>query len=360
MIYSYKYLPHPIENFHTNIAYFFQQLFANDLVVYDEDVLLQAAFIPIINDSGKLVNSLKEITRKYHLLTISDKQIITDALSSNCDMVNLCNNTGGITPVKYTQITDEPFRKLLKDFLTSLWEDYYFVNSIRDTFGTVQEHFIEFKKHQGAFVCPFCGLNPLKPSTSIYRNAYDHYIPKGIYPFISVNFKNLFPICHECNSDEKKTTDILYNGSLRRKVFFPFDTTYLENELTISIIPLQGYNPLNLKTLLDEIDWEIAINLAGINDPRLKSWDEIFHIKRRYKESLCDYQKIWFEDFVIKRYKQDLHDGLTFDRFRDKLLDDAKCQIKDNSLSILRFVYFNFLFSIPDFESKLKETLNVN
>ncbi len=357
MIYHYTHLPHRIEKFHENIAYFFEQLVAYDLVAYDENILLKAAFIPIINDSRKLVGILTEITKQYHDLSVADKQTIKDARINNSEIKNLCGNSGGYIPVKYSQIIDESFRKLLKDFLTELWEGYYFVNSIRDNFGTVQEHFKEFKKHQNAFVCPFCGINPLKPSTSIYRNAYDHYIPKALYPFISVDFKNLFPMCHECNSDEKKKIDILYKGAVRRQVLYPLDSTYLADQLEISITTTEAYNPDNLKTLLDEIDWDMAIKLAGANDPRLTSWDEIFHIKRRYKENLSDYQKTWFEEFVIKRYKQDLADGLTFNRFKVKLIDDAKGQIRDNPLSILRYVYFNFLFSITDFETKLNETI---
>ena len=358
MIYAYNYWPLRIERFHINIAYFFEQLIVNDLAIYNETVLLKPDFISIINDSGKLVNTLKEIVKQYHLLTKPNKKLVKTALTDNNKIELLCSNKGKITPIKYSQITDEAFRKLLKDFLTLLWEGYPFTNSIEANFGTVQEHFNSFKSLQQAYVCPFCGLLPLKPSNSIYRNAYDHYIPKALYPFISVNFINLFPICTECNSDEKKTTDILYRGIKRRKVFYPFDTNYNAGDLEIKINPLQSFNPTNLKTLLDEINWDLAISLVGKSDPRLISWDEIFHIKRRYKENLLDYQKTWFEEFVIKRYKQDLADGLSFNRFKEKLIDDAKSQIKDNPLSILRFVYFNFLFSLLDFESRLNETIS--
>lgn len=83
MIYPYKYLPHRITKFHENIAYFFEQLVANDLAAYDENILLKVAFIPIINDSGKLVGTLREITRQYHLLSDQDKKIITTAVKNN-------------------------------------------------------------------------------------------------------------------------------------------------------------------------------------------------------------------------------------------------------------------------------------
>jgi len=357
MIYAYKHLPHRIERFHENIQYFFKQMIKNDLATYDEKKLLRKSFIPIINHSDKLTNGLKEIIQKYHLLDDADKNQIKNALGNNCEIENLCSNSGGFTPVKYKQIINEEFRNLLRDFLTDLWEDYYFVNAIKDNFGTVQEHFTAFKKHQKARVCPFCGLLPLKPAKGIYRNAYDHYIPKAFYPFVSVNYQNLFPICTDCNSDEKKATDTLYRVMSRREVFFPLDKKYKGEQLVITITAKETFDKKSLKTLLDKIKWDLTIQLAGTNDPRLESWDEIFHIKRRYKEHLIEYQTTWFDDFIVKRFKEDYSDGLAFDRFKDKLMREAKGQIKNNPLSILRHVYFNFLFSIPDIESKLKNSI---
>jgi len=328
-----------------------------DLVAYDEKKLLNKQFAKIINDSGKLVGQMKEIVNQYHLLSPSDKQVVTNALVNNNKIESLCKNSIGFTPIKYNQISNNKFRVLLKDFLTSLWEEYYFVNSIKDNFGTVQEHFKFFKENQNAKVCPFCGLYPLKPAKSIYRNDYDHYLPKAMYPFVSINYQNLYPICDECNCDEKKTTDTLYRGNIRREVFFPFDKAYKPEELLVSIKVNSKYDKQTLKTLLDEIDWEFAIELAGKNDPRLISWDEVFHIKRRYREYLIDFQKTWFQDFVLKRYKEDMADGLSFNRYKVKLISDSKDQIKDNPLSILRYVYFNFIFSITDIELRLKEVI---
>ncbi|MGC4040340.1 MAG: hypothetical protein QM710_06020 [Flavobacterium sp.] len=353
MIYSYKYLPHKIEKFDENFTYFFTQLVKNDLSRYDENILLKPDFLAIIKSSKKLIDYLEKITLQYHNLKATDKDVIKNALENNVKLKELCGNITGANPVKYTAIKNLTFRRLLKEFLTLLWEDYYFVNSIKNNFGEIQEHFTDFKKYQNAFLCPFCGIYPLKPASGIYRNAYDHYIPKAFYPFISVNFWNLFPICHECNSDEKKAIDTLYRGNARRKVIFPFDTSYNGDDLQIKIVTKENLNTKQLKTLLNEINWELEFKISGLDDPRLTSWDEIFHIKRRYKENLCDYENLWFNDFVIKRYKEELIDGMTFTRFKEKLIIETKSQIKNNGLSIVRLIYFDFLFSIPDVENKL-------
>lgn len=359
MIYTYKQLPpHRIENFHANIAYFFMQLFANDLAAYDENILLQATFIPIVNLSKvSLKGNLVAITLAYHQLTTIEKLQVQNAFQVNTNIENICTNINAF-PVKYNTVPIG-IREIVKNFLTMLWDAFPQNALLESSCGTIQEHFTSFvsPSHQRALVCPFCGLNKLKTSESINRDAYDHYIPKALYPFISINFKNLFPICHECNSDEKKATDILYNGITRRQVFYPLDSSYHSDQLSIEVIPTQQYNPINFKTLLYDINWDYAIKLAGILDPRLTSWDEIFHIKRRYKENVLRYQIEWYDEF-LKRYKRELLKGTLFADFKTEILEDAEYQIRNAPFGMLRYSYFSFLFSIQDFERKLNESIN--
>lgn len=358
MIYAYRHLAHRIENFNANIAHFFEQLFANDLAAYDENVLLQAAFIPIVNRSRvSLKDNLVAITLAYHALSANEKLEVQQAFQLNSNIQNLCNDTTAL-PVKFDALPNA-IRGLLKDFLTMLWEDFPQNALLEASCGTVQEHFVAFvsSAHQQALVCPFCGLNKLKTSESINRDAYDHYIPKAFYPFISINFQNLFPICHECNSDEKKATDTLYNGAARRQVFFPFDTTYQPAQLSISVTPTEAYNPTNFKTLLYDITWHYTLLLAGNPDPRLTSWDEIFHIKRRYTENVLRYQTEWYDELIM-RYKRELNKGTSFNDFMTEIVEDAEYQKLISPFGILRHSYFTFLFSIPDFETKLNETIN--
>ena len=356
MIYAYKHLPNRIENFHANIVHFFEQLFANDLAAYDENVLFQAPFIPIVNRSrDSLKNNLSAITVAYHVLSGAEKLQVQQAFTANANIENLCKDITAL-PVKYNALP-VGIRELLKTFLTKLWDDFPLNDLLEADCGTVQEHFNSFvaATHQQALVCPFCGLNKLKTSESINRDAYDHYIPKGFYPFISINFKNLFPICHECNSDEKKTIDTLYNGTARRQVFYPLDITYQTDQLSITVTPKQQYNPINFKTLLYDIDWTYTITLAGKADPRLKSWDEIFHIKRRYTENVLRYQTEWYEE-VIMKFKREKAKGTSFNNFMTEIIEDAEYMKLIAPFGMLRYSYFNFLFSIQDIEIKLNET----
>ena len=355
MIYTYKHLSHSIEGFHTEIVYFFEQLFKHTNQNYDEKVLLRSGFIKLVNQSPKLLKAnLMAITKSYYLLSSNDKNVVISAFYANCQIKKLCSDIK-LEAVKFEEISDEDFRKLLKDFLTMLWEDYPQNKLVERKFGTVLTHFNDFlnSAHQKALVCPFCGLNKLKPSGSINRNAYDHFVPKAMYPFVSVNFQNLFPICHECNSDEKKDIDTLYLKDKRRKLLFPFDTRYNRKNLTVTVVPKEVFNPKTLKTLLTDIDWEFAIKLAGKSDVRLSGWDDLFKIKRRYTEHIKRYQTEWFGQLQT-RFIREVSKGTTFKSFKKEILEDAAYIIEDTPLGILKFVYFKFLFSVPSFESKLK------
>jgi hypothetical protein len=157
---------------------------------------------------------------------------------------------------------------------------------------------------------------------------------------------------------EKKSIDTLFRENARRQVFYPFDELYDGNQLNILIEPTETYHKTTLRTLLNDIQWDLAITLAGNNDPKLVSWDEVFRIKSRYKEHLLDYQRTWFEDFILKRFKEDMTDHLTFARFKEKLFTDAKGQIRDNPLSILRFVYFNYILNLSDIENELSQLIS--
>ena len=58
------------------------------------------------------------------------------------------------------------------------------------------------------------------------------------------------------------------------------------------------------------------------------------------------------------RYKRELNKGTSFNDFMTEILEDADYQKLISPFGILRHSYFTFLFSIPDFETKLNETIN--
>jgi len=50
--------------------------------------------------------------------------------------------------------------------------------------------------------------------------------------------------------------------------------------------------------------------------------------------------------------------GLAFDHYKSRLIDEGKENLFDEDKSILKYIYFNLIFSIPNIEDKLKSTFN--
>ncbi|MDB9380920.1 hypothetical protein PN465_01500 [Nodularia spumigena CS-584] len=345
---------------HDNICYYFDRLFAVEPVPYDINIVLQSDFKKLINSSNKFKDYLKDIAEKYIALPTGEKDLVKKAYSNHLNIENLCNDAA-IEVVKYTEIVNEDFQKLLKEFLTWLWDDYDSLpKALRNEYKDIQDHFNEFKKVQKGKVCPFCGVSSLKPKTNRKRrNAYDHYIPKAMYPFISINFKNLFPACHECNSDEKKEYDTPFNNYVRQKLIFPFDETYTIDAISINIDPEEEFNVFNFGTLLSDIDWNISFTLNSGTIDVYDAWDNIFKIKIRYKEYIQEYEETWFTDFVLRKFNEEVvSKKSTFQQYKDDLINDSKKLMIKDSLAILKFIYFTFIFSIPGIEEKLKQVVS--
>jgi 5-methylcytosine-specific restriction endonuclease McrA len=357
MLYTYKDIPHPIKQFQRNICYFFEHLFDLEPNPYDINVLLRTEFISLIDSSNKFKKYLKDIAEQYISLPLPEKELIRRAYANHLNIETICNDTT-IQVVKYAEIINEEFRVLLKEFLTWLWDDYNNLpQALRNEYKDVQDHFNEFKKVQIGKVCPFCGIFGLKPkSIRRRRNAYDHYIPKATYPFVSINFNNLFPACDECNSDEKGQYDTPIKDGARQAVIFPFDTTYSFEELIIYIDHKENFNNVNLGTLLSDINWNISFTVNSGTVDKYNTWDDIFKIKTRYKEYILEYEDTWFTDFIIKKFKEKVLINLSvFENYRDELINDSRDLIIKDPLAVLKYIYFSFIFSIPNIENKLKQ-----
>lgn len=357
MIYTYKYLSHRIENFQINISYFFERLFELNLESYDENLLLKPEFIEVVKNSPVILEgNFKEITISYRNLMEKEKIIVKKAFIANSDIENICNDTN-VLPVKYSELPAE-FSGLLKSFYTNLWEAYPHNIKLESMFGSIKEHFNSFVSadHQLASVCPFCGLHSLKPSGNLNRDAYDHFIPKSLYPFTSINFKNLFPICHECNSDVKRASDTPYSKSNRRALLFPFDSNYNPEMLKIEIKKSQEYNPISYKTLLKDIDWEFEITFANNLDSRLKSWNELFQIKRRYRDYILK-NHFYFYEILLSRWKafKKINENFDFNILKSSLLDESKHAIFNYPLGIIQYIFFSYLFAESEFQSTFQE-----
>ena len=170
--------------------------------------------------------------------------------------------------------------------------------------------------------CPFCGIKDLKGIHHTKKEAYDHYIPKGKFPFNSINFKNLAPMCNDCNSSYKGEELVIGEMTNRNKAFYPY---------TKSQPHISGFNfSLSLKTTkilsIKPKDIDLDIQLAGFNE-EIKAWKRVFGIDERYKALLCNKSEgiTWFNS-IVDGYNSAKAQGstLTKKQYLEAQIIDAK------------------------------------
>ncbi|MFH0783027.1 MAG: hypothetical protein V2B20_13910 [Pseudomonadota bacterium] len=149
-------------------------------------------------------------------------------------------------------------------------------------------------------------LTDIKGILHSKREAYDHYLPKGKYPFNSINFRNLAPACHECNSSYKLNKDPLYNGkdpllaasSGRRKSFYPYDN---------SPHPIELYIDLSVQdwTEIKPDDVHLTMGPEKMKE-EIATWLDVYGVEERYQAKCCGESdgKYWIEQ-VLDEWQND-------------------------------------------------------
>src|SRR5258706_3056073 len=144
---------------------------------------------------------------------------------------------GNSTPQKIDN-TATGFDELIRQFFIDLYDQVLNGKPFNEQYHTsLTDHFNAFSKlNADITLCPICGIGELKKHTDDIRDQYDHYLPKALYPFSSVNFKNLVPICRDCNSLDVKGDEDVIAVSTNRKLFFLYDGAYKGLSITLLIV----------------------------------------------------------------------------------------------------------------------------
>jgi hypothetical protein len=230
----------------------------------------------------------------------------------------------------------ERIRAVVQDLFVYLYE-----NALTKT--KVRSHWEQFYIQLQVKVCPFCGIEPLHHS-QLYKQDYDHLLCKKIYPFASVNLRNLVPCGSDCNTHFKHDKDVIYNISSgqRRRAFFPFRDhgIVVSVMLTGSRIPDRDDDPG---------DWRITFQP---DSEEVRTWVEVFELEARYRlEVFNTHYDRWREDFrdwiapqtppvsgwtaaSIKHQMEAFAQTLSSDRFREK--------------RFLKYALFRFLIDQDD------------
>ena len=349
MLYFYKYLEnHDINKLHEHIEYFFDEMYKRNSDRFSQNIL-HPEFKPLAKKCKKiLLKPIKRIFKEFKALDDQEKDNVYNAFKTNNLIERLCR--GEDEPIHYEELPDA-LREEIKAFFYNLYEEFPKRKCFVEIYGNQKQHFDEFCKLNERDICPFCGLADLQSEYDEIRDDYDHYLPKSKYPFNSVNFQNLVPICDKCNKKYKSQIDTLYkrnNKAGRRKVFYPYDG--LSNETIKVKISTNGTNSDVFNGC-----FEIALNGLQSMHEEIESWNDIFKIKKRYKAKIKKKIITWTDRLKNRLRKEQRKTGFDLNSFLTEYLDDLNFAELDDKCFLKKAV-FDFLFSLQEFRDSLIES----
>lgn len=343
MLYPYKYPKAKIQSF---------QSFVNYIML---EVVLKARKIPdaVFSDSliiPKYVQFVRDINPKYIKEPIANMFVIAKSLDSfhlkllrkavyeNNRIEELCK--GNYTPIRYKYLngiflTPQEKKMLwnIKAFCNYLYERCLTLAPIYSKYGMLKAYHDLLVQDDDT--CHSCGNASMLTTFSTVRNAFDHYLAKQTYPFVSVNFKNLVPACNICNSQYKKSKDVLEFRGKRRKAFYPFTKEAYEIKFQIAFqagfIYSDAIEPRNIR---------LRCTCLG-HQEEVENWMRVYNIQEQYKAKCCN---------------------STFKSYLSSIIDDTRVKKRSINESLSLFEQninadMNFL-KVPFFRAAL-ETLGI-
>jgi len=316
MLFPYTYVPHQMEKLQNFIDFIFYAVWCQaplkrpyriELFASNPDLFeVMTAFH--YDDSKGAEFFAGHVERIYTLFSfLSPCQVEQLRLwyTANNDVEAVCANDQTISLKRYADFPAE--LKDLRDQLASFFKGLYShvdIAALKKTCGDIDDHYQTFVQTNKVGKCPFCGINDLLGEDHSRREAYDHYLPKALYPFNSINFRNLVPACHHCNSSYKTSKDPAYTPkdparSIRRRaVFYPYAKPPRDIELQVT---LHKVDIVNLKPA------EITLQFGPVEfTEELDTWKDVYGIEERYKAKLCGENdgKYWITQ-VLDEWKED-------------------------------------------------------
>lgn len=280
------------------------------------------------NKRGKFAyffnSSIVKIYNEFAKLDEESRSELDKLYDNNNNIEGLCNDKT-IEPITYKEIeTQYPdLAKALKSFYDKIYGNSSPFNL--EVFGFLNKkmllnHYKEFATENTKGVCPFCGIYQIESQFSEHREAYDHFLPKSNYPFVSLNFKNLAPMCHKCNSTYKKTKVLIKDDAGNRTLaFYPYSNEQPNIEFEIE---------LKKKDILSLTPNDIEIEIKQDDkQEQVESWKRVFDIEKRYKNLICNENVgiAWYQS-IIDEFEniKEMYRIIDLDKFYDIELKDIE------------------------------------
>jgi hypothetical protein len=171
---------------------------------YFDETFFGEDFLDIVNRHPTILKKrCGDIYNVFRRLSQSTRSTICEQIRRSNNIEEICK--GNYTPIKLDRHV-KGFRKELRKFFINLYTQVLDGKGFRVKYGTtLRHHFDDFSRaNEEITKCPICGISELKKAADDIRDQYDHFLPKSLYPFSSVNFENLVLSCIECNSPQVK------------------------------------------------------------------------------------------------------------------------------------------------------------
>ncbi|MGE6503570.1 hypothetical protein ACQKF0_26090 [Bacillus wiedmannii] len=286
MIRAYKYIETVHSKLHEYVIAFFIRIETDTGVFRNE--LFEPEFRPIVNRHRTILkNRFRIIYEHVSSLSIDDRRSFCQKIIESNQIEKICR--GEYKPEAFS---DNPtgIDLILKELFLALYNRVLDGKPFQENANTtLREHFNQFSDTNADItLCPTCGIGELLKSQDKTRDQYDHYLPKTLYPFSSINFRNLVPCCDKCNSLQVKgQKDIIALST--GKLFFPYDDNHKGLSLNVHV---KHDNPE-----IEKIDWEFIFDSSDNKSDEIESWKTIYSIEERYQGYIKGRIKKWYQKY---------------------------------------------------------------
>lgn len=372
MHFTYKYINHDVEKLQEYIDFLFFEVWMKADGDFDSSKLksnpdLKRIYEELHHSDSKWANffnsHIERIYQEFLKISRKDRKQLQNWYKCSNDIEKLCRNKKKV-PVTYNDLeTKHPeLKKLLKKFYMKLYgkESPFNLVVFGDLKKMKEDHYqkfieINFDGHEGP--CPFCGLNDIMGNDHSHLEAYDHYLPKSVYPFSSINFRNLAPTCNQCNSYYKKEKKLIENfdplskKEVRRKAFYPYSKYDWKVLFEINL----SHGDIDRLT---KKEVKIHMTCEG-KEEEIESWEEVYGLKERYVAKVLNQKKgkTWFAqvaDGIHNARKTMGNPDLTYTQWYNQKLNETK----EDSLADHNFLKEAFLkecYRIGAFDNYFKK-----
>jgi len=223
-----------------------------------------------------------KLLERYAALSAADRAQVREAMNRQNAIPAIFDD--GLPCVRLGDLPDQ-IRAQIKDL-------FEFAFGLLTSLGLRDGNYKKLYEQLEYKVCAFCGVE-LLDAPGQKREALDHYLKISDYPFAGTNFRNLSPMGTKCNSRYKLKQDILFDAVSgdRRVCCDPFGSPTLILSLNDSR-PFKGPR-VNLVTCPD---WDIK--WVGGDPGKLETWETVFGISERYRESSLNPNfRSWIDHF---------------------------------------------------------------